>query len=230
MIKIIKGNIFTTECQTIVNTINCVGVMGAGIAYECRLRYPEMYERYVELCNQRMLNIGMLWIYKSEDKWIMNFPTKFHWKYESKLEYLEKGLQKFLDTYKEKGISSIAFPLLGASNGGIPEDISLSLMKKYLEKCDIDIEIYHYDPFASDNLYDRFKELWNKIPEQELAKKSDLRIDFVRKVKKALEIEEIKTLSRLLTVKGIGDVTLEKSFQFINNYKPTKEQNKLSFG
>jgi O-acetyl-ADP-ribose deacetylase (regulator of RNase III) len=222
MIETITGNIFTTQCQTIVNTVNCVGVMGAGIAYECRLRYPEMYERYVEICKDKKLNIGMLWIYKYDDKWIMNFPTKFHWKYESKEEYLEKGLQKFLDTYKEKGITSIAFPLLGASNGGISESVSLRIMRRYLEQCEIDIEIYHYDPFASDDLYNRFKIVWNKIPEKELAQKSGLRIDFVRKVKAALENDEIKTLSRLLSVKGIGDVTLEKSFQFINRYKDKK--------
>ena len=79
-IKIISGNIFTSKCQTIVNTINCVGVMGAGIALECRLRYPEMYKKYVELCENREISIGILWLYKSEDRWILNFPTKKHWK------------------------------------------------------------------------------------------------------------------------------------------------------
>jgi len=228
MIKIVTGNIFTTKCQTIVNTVNCVGVMGAGIAYECRLRYPIMYERYVELCKEKKLNIGMLWIYKAEDKWIMNFPTKYHWKYESKEEYLEKGLQKLLETYKEKGLTSIAFPLLGASNGGIPEEVSLKIMKKYLEKCDIDIEIYHYDSLAYDDKFLKFKELWNEIPEKELAKESGLRIDFVRKVKDAINNDRIRSLSRLLTVKGIGDVTLEKSFRFINSYNDNK-QNQLKF-
>lgn len=222
--EIVTGNIFTSKCQTIVNTVNCVGVMGAGIAYECRLRYPQMYERYNELCKDKMINIGTLWIYKSDDKWVLNFPTKFHWKYESKPEYLEKGLQKFLDTYKEKGITSIAFPLLGASNGGIPEDVSISIMKRYLEKCDIPVEIYYYDPLAYDDLFLKFKDLWNSIPERELATKSGLRIDFVRKVKKALERDDIRNLSRLLTVKGIGDVTLEKSFRFIVSYKPTEQQ------
>ncbi len=171
MITIKKGNIFTTKCQTIVNTINCVGIMGAGIAYECRLRYPEMYSRYVELCNEKKISIGTLWIYKSDNKWILNFPTKNHWKYESKIEYLEKGLQKFLDTYKEKGIKSIAFPLLGASNGGIPEKKSIEVMKKYLEQCDnINIEIYYFDPYAYDDLYLKFKEIWTRVPEKELKK------------------------------------------------------------
>lgn len=74
--KIITGNIFTTNCQTIVNTINCVGVMGAGIALECRLRYPDMHEKYIKLCMDNHIDIGLLWIYKSSDKWVLNFPTK----------------------------------------------------------------------------------------------------------------------------------------------------------
>lgn len=65
-VQIVTGNIFTSECQTIVNTVNCVGVMGAGIALECRLRYPEMHDKYIALCTERKINIGLLWIYKSQ--------------------------------------------------------------------------------------------------------------------------------------------------------------------
>ena len=221
--KILTGNIFATNCQTIVNTVNCVGVMGAGIAYECKLRYPKMFERYSELCKDKMMEIGTLWLYKSDDKWILNFPTKFHWKYESKPEYLEKGLQKFLGTYKDKGISSIAFPLLGASNGGISEDVSLNIMKRYLEKCEIPVEIYYYDPIAYDDIFLSFKNIWNSTSENELVKKSGLRMNSVLKIKAALLREDIRTISRLLTIKGIGDVTLEKAFRFIIDYK-SKEQ------
>jgi O-acetyl-ADP-ribose deacetylase (regulator of RNase III) len=225
-LKIIKGNIFTTDCQTIVNTINCVGVMGAGIAYECRLRYPKMYERYKELCDKKLIKIGSLWLYKSDNKWILNFPTKNHWKYKSKPEYLKLGLQKFIDTYKDKGITSIAFPLLGSSNGGIPENVSIDLMKDYLSKCELNIEIYLYDPKAVDDLYIKFKNLWNSIPEKRLAEKSGIRIDFVKKVKLAMEDKNIQSLSGLLSVKGIGAVTLEKSFSFIRNFE--KEEQQLS--
>ncbi|MFP3747882.1 macro domain-containing protein, partial [Achromobacter sp. SIMBA_011] len=84
-----------------------------------------------------------LWLYKTEAKWILNFPTKKHWKYPSKEEYLKLGLQKFIDTYKEKAITSIAFPLLGASNGKIPEEVSLEIMTDYLNACDIPIQIYY---------------------------------------------------------------------------------------
>lgn len=220
MIEIIKGNIFATEAQTIVNTVNCVGVMGAGIAYEFRLRYPKMYERYVEICKAKQLQIGTLWIYKTDNKWILNFPTKYDWKFESKVEYLERGLQKFLETYKDKGIQSIAFPILGASNGGIPESTSLDVMKRYLSNCDIKVEIYQYDPTAYDDLFIKFKNTFNSLPEKTIVEKSGLRIDFVKKLKDALENDNIRSMSRLLTVKGIGEVTLEKSFSFIINYKP----------
>lgn len=219
MIEVKKGNIFATDAQTIVNTVNCVGVMGAGIAYEFRLRFPAMYERYVELCKAKQINIGNLWIYKTTEKWVLNFPTKYDWKFESKVEYLEKGLQKFVATYKEKGITSIAFPLLGASNGGIPESTSLEIMKRYLSQCEIDIQIYHFDPNAYDDLFLKFKQAFNSLPEKELAEKSTLRIDFIKKLKVVLERDDIKSLSRMLTVKGIGEVTLEKSFKFIMNYK-----------
>lgn len=220
MIEIIKGNIFTSNAQTIVNTVNCVGVMGKGIAYEFRLRYPLMYKRYVELCQAKKLRIGTLWIYKSDFKWVLNFPTKNDWKFESKVEYLEKGLQKFLETYKSKGIESIAFPILGSSNGGIPEAISLEVMKRYLSKCDIRIEIYQYDPYAIDDLFIDFKQAFNSLAEKTIAEKSGLRIDFVKKIKYAIEDESIRSMSNLLSVKGIGENTLEKSFSFIKSYRP----------
>lgn len=220
MIEIIKGNIFTTKSQTIVNTVNCVGVMGAGIAYEFRLRYPKMYEKYVDLCKARQLQIGTLWIYKTEDKWILNFPTKYDWKFESKVEYLEKGLAKFVATYKEKGIQSIAFPVLGASNGGIPEDVSIEVMKRFLVNCDIQVEIYQFDPLAYDDLYLNFKHIFNSVPEKTIIEKSGLRSDFVKKLKDALENDEIRSMSGLLKAKGIGEITLEKSFSFILNYQP----------
>ena len=219
---IIKGNIFTTKCSTIVNTVNCVGVMGAGIAYEFRLRYPVMYEKYKEHCRNNLIDIGKLWIYKSETdkKWILNFPTKYHWRYPTKEEYLVKGLEKFVNTYNVKGIKSIAFPLLGASNGGLKEEQSLEIMKKYLDPIkDIKIEVYYFDPKAKDDLYIKFKHTFNNIGEKELSRLSGIKINYIKKIKIALEDDENNSLSSLLRVKGIGDVTLEKSFNFVMKYK-----------
>jgi O-acetyl-ADP-ribose deacetylase (regulator of RNase III) len=224
MIEIKKGNIFTTKCHTIVNTVNCVGVMGTGIAYEFKLRFPEMFDKYKSFCDSGLIDIGNLWIYKltKDDnemyKNILNFPTKKHWKYPSKEEYLEKGLQKFIDTYKEKGILSIAFPLLGASKGGIDEEVSINIMEKYLDKVDIDVEIWKFDPNAKDDLYEDFKEKFLNLDDTLIKEQSKLRIDLIRKIKFALIREDINSMSGLLRVKGIGDVSLEKSFRFIKGF------------
>jgi len=221
MITVLTGNIFTTACNTIVNTVNCVGVMGAGIAYEYRLRYPEMYEKYQKLCKENLLQIGSLWIYKAENKSILNFPTKNDWKQPSKIEYLEKGLQKFVDTYKKKEITSIAFPLLGASHGGLTQEQSLSTMKKYLTQCDIEIEIWHFDPSATDDIFLNYKQHFLSKTDNELSKSTGIGVNIINKIKNALNEPTINSMSSLLNVKGIGDRTLEKSFSYIMNYGKT---------
>jgi|TARA_B100000315_G_scaffold181468_1_gene170342 O-acetyl-ADP-ribose deacetylase (regulator of RNase III) len=211
-IKILKGNIFTSKYQTLVNTVNCVGVMGAGIALEYRLRYPEMHDKYVQLCVENKIDIGVLWVYKSPDRWILNFPTKKHWKYPSKKEYLHAGLDKFLNTYKEKKINSIAFPLLGADKGGIPQDESLRIMTAFLEKADVEIEIYKYDVTAKDDLYDKVKDWLLSQDIERISKSTKLRKDYVVKVVDAMQSPSVVQLSQLAQIKGIGIKTLEKIF------------------
>jgi O-acetyl-ADP-ribose deacetylase (regulator of RNase III) len=212
-IQIIKGNIFTSNCQTLVNTVNCVGVMGAGIALECRLRYPQMHKKYIELCDASKIDIGLLWIYKSPNRWILNFPTKKHWKYPSKKEYLHAGLEKLIFTYKERGINSIAFPLLGADKGGISQEDSLDIMVSYLEKIPINIEIYKYDPKAKDDLYSTTKNLILAQSVEKISELTGLRKDFVVKVTEAMKSPDIVQVNQLSQIKGIGIKTLEKIFQ-----------------
>jgi len=220
-IKIINGNIFTSKCQTLVNTINCVGIMGAGIALECRLRYPSMYERYIELCKENKIDIGLIWIYKSPDRWILNFPTKKHWKYPSRKEYLHAGLGKFMDTYQDKGIESIAFPLLGADKGGLPQEESLSIMKGYLKKADLEVEIYRYDVAAKDDLFERTKKTLLLMDIEYISTSTNLRKDYVKKVVDSIQLPNIVQLNQLGQINGIGIKTLEKIFKFaqteINN-------------
>jgi O-acetyl-ADP-ribose deacetylase (regulator of RNase III) len=210
--KIITGNIFTSKCQAVVNTVNCVGVMGAGIALECRLRYPDMHSRYIELCDQKKIDIGLLWIYKSTDRWILNFPTKRHWKYPSKTEYLHAGLTKFMETYRERGVESAAFPLLGADKGGIPANTSLEIMLSYLDRVSIDIEIYKYDAGAEDDLYDKTKEWLLAQDIDSISELTGLRRDYVSRVIDSMQSEKIVQLNQLAGVKGIGIKTLEKVF------------------
>jgi O-acetyl-ADP-ribose deacetylase (regulator of RNase III) len=217
-LQIIKGNIFNSRCQTIVNTINCVGVMGAGIALEFRLRYPEMYQRYVKICQQNLIQVGKLWIYKTNDKWILNFPTKKHWKYPSKIKYLELGLKKFIDTYEDKKITSVAFPLLGANNGKINPDTSLKIMEKFLSKCTIPIEIYIYSPQESDNLYENFKIVFNSMSAEQIANLIKLNKKYVIKIKEAINNPDINNFSSLASVKGLGLNSLEKAITLIHAF------------
>lgn len=216
-IKFIKGNIFNSKAQTVVNTVNCVGVMGKGIALVFKLRYPKMFDIYRQYCKDRHIGIGKLWLYKGEEKhpWVLNFPTKYHWKYPSKLEYLEKGLDKFVQSYKEKGITSVAFPLLGAHNGGLDKEQVLSLMISYLDNCDIPIEIYEYDPDGRDDLFDLFKQKWNKKSEEDILEGTGIRKDRIITISDQINCSNIKSMIGLIKSKGIGIRTIEKCFRFI---------------
>lgn len=210
--QLIRGNIFCTKAQTIVNTVNCVGVMGAGIALECRLRYPEMFLRYQEFCKNGEIDIGKIWLYKGEDRWILNFPTKKDWKHPSKERYLTEGLAKFSEHYARLGIESIAFPLLGASHGGLSSETSLSLMRSYLDPLELDIEIYEYDPLAADDLYERVKEKVISLSSEELSEAIRARRDICVRIIEAFARPEIVQLNQIGRVKGIGIKTLEKVF------------------
>lgn len=216
-----KGNIFSSDKQTIVNTINCVGVMGKGVALGFRLRYPEMYEKYKEFCKNKQITIGKLWLYKRPQeysKWVLNFPTKFHWKYPSKMEYLEAGLQKFVETYQEKGITSIAFPLLGTHNGGLDKIDVLNVMHFYLDKCSIPIEIYEYDSKAPDELYKQFKDKWMSMSIYD-KKNLGIRANQIVVIDKILNDINNSSMTSLSECNGIGIVTLQKCFNLILNYK-----------
>lgn len=212
--KVITGNIFRTEMQTIVNTVNCFGIMGAGLALECKYRYPDMFVRYKEMCEKKQLDIGKLYLYKTDQKWILNFPTKFHWKYETKPEYLEKGLIKFLESYKTKGITSIAFPLLGAHNGGLSKEQSLGLIEKYLKNIDIPFEVYQFDPKAPDDIFENFKTAFLSTDTNTLKKLTGLKENKISQLIEILNSTEIKNMGQIASYKGIGETTLEKCFNY----------------
>lgn len=221
-VTILNGNIFNSKAQTIVNTVNCVGVMGKGIALVFKLRYPSMFEVYQEYCKQKLIAVGKLWIYKGEpsNPWVLNFPTKTHWKLPSEYEYIEKGLQKFVDTYKEKGITSIAFPLLGAFNGGLDKDRVMDIMISYLSQCDIPVEIYQYDPMAPDDLFETFKAKWNEIPSANKKKQIGIRQQKqIDTIDKAVNVDKVKSMIALIEYQGIGLTTMQKCFHLVMNYQ-----------
>lgn len=222
-IKHIKGNIFNSNCQTIVNTVNCVGVMGKGIALVHKLRYPEMYLEYREHCKNKLIKIGSLWLYTKQGNapWILSFPTKNHWKYPSKIEWIEQGLQKFVETYDKKCITSIAFPLLGTHNGGLDSNQVKRLMDEYLSICSIEIEIYEYDPKANDDLFSSFKAKWLSLDEKIIKAETGIQPQYSRKISEIIQNGEVNSMISLANFNGIGQKTLEKAFSYVLNRVPS---------
>ena len=187
--------------------------MGAGIALECRLRFPEMYEKYVDVCRVGKLAPGQLLLYKSPDRWVLNFPTKIDWKRPSQERYLNLGLEKFVDTYQSRGIKSVAFPLLGADRGGLGRDKSMELLERHLSGLALPVEVYTYDPEAHDDLYDEFKSWVLGGGNQALAEDFTIRRDILARLEAALSTPEVCQLNQLSRTNGIGVRTLEKVFQ-----------------
>lgn len=142
MLKYVRGDIFNSPAQVLVNTVNTVGVMGKGIALSFKKKYPEMFTIYRKACDKHQLVIGKLMLWYGPDHWILNFPTKEHWRNPSKMEYIEKGLMAFQRKYADYNITSIAFPKLGCGNGELDWEQVKPLMEKYLKELPIDIYIY----------------------------------------------------------------------------------------
>jgi O-acetyl-ADP-ribose deacetylase (regulator of RNase III) len=143
MITYVASNLYTSPAQVLVNTVNTQGVMGKGVAAEFKRIYPKMFEQYRDLCERKEIDIGVLWIYKTPRKWILNFPTKKHWRNPSKPEYIEAGLRKFYEQFAQVGIYSVAFPALGCGNGGLDWQGTVKpIMEKYLNKLPIDVFIH----------------------------------------------------------------------------------------
>ncbi|MGQ3684767.1 MAG: type II toxin-antitoxin system antitoxin DNA ADP-ribosyl glycohydrolase DarG [Candidatus Loosdrechtia sp.] len=143
MVKVLIGEIFDSKAQTIVNTVNCVGIMGKGIALEFKKRFPEMFADYQKRCIRHEVKLGQPYLYKTMlPPWILNFPTKDHWRSVSRLEDIIKGLEYLIAHYKEWGIKSLAVPPLGCGHGQLEWIIVGPTLYRYLSKLDIPVELF----------------------------------------------------------------------------------------
>ncbi|HEY0843646.1 type II toxin-antitoxin system antitoxin DNA ADP-ribosyl glycohydrolase DarG [Methylotenera sp.] len=147
-----SGDLFLDKAEALVNTVNCVGVMGKGVALEFKRRWPENYKAYKKACNAKVLRPGSMLIFeltnlfgKSEPKFIVNFPTKDHWRAKSKLEYISEGLDALVGDIKRYKIKSIALPPLGCGNGGLDWDVVRPIILEKLSVLD-DVSVSIYAP------------------------------------------------------------------------------------
>jgi O-acetyl-ADP-ribose deacetylase (regulator of RNase III) len=137
-----KGNLFESDADCLVNTVNCEGYMGKGIAYQFKLRFPENNEKYAECCHVGKLRPGILFTFKEKGKTIINFPTKDQWRKPSELRYVIDGLDEFLRILPDLGINKIAMPPLGCGNGGLNWPEVKRVIEEKLGDSRYDIEIY----------------------------------------------------------------------------------------
>ncbi|MCL4870605.1 MAG: macro domain-containing protein [Anaerolineae bacterium] len=143
MIEVTIGNLFESNTQTWVNTVNCVGIMGKGIAQEFKKRFPAMFQDYVIRCQAGLVRLGQPYHYTdASGTSIINFPTKDHWRSPSRLQDIEQGLDYFINHYQAWGIHSVAFPPLGCGNGGLEWRVVGPLMVKKLSPLPIKIKIF----------------------------------------------------------------------------------------
>src|SRR5574344_248556 len=224
--KEISGNIFNTKAMAVVNTVNCVGAMGKGIALDFKLRFPEMFKEYQRICFQHLLKPGQILPYKKSSPIILNFAIKDDWKDPSKVEWIEETLQKFVGNYKNLGITSIAFPWMGAMNGGLPIEVIKELTRKHLSKLeDIDIEVYDFDLNVPCPLFVALKKIvkQNLFTVSELEELSGIKSRYWIKIIDAVNNSNTLSINNLChyEVDGkriIGKTNIERLFVFLTKY------------
>lgn len=148
MIKYVKGNLLESEAECLVNTVNCEGVMGKGIAYQFKLKFPENNRDYIKACKSGALVIGKLHYWKEDGKVIINFPTKDTWRKKSEIEFIEKGLNELVLLIPKLGIKSIAIPPLGCGNGGLQWGEVKKLILNKIEKYENDYDFFNIRTFT----------------------------------------------------------------------------------
>ena len=143
MITVRIGDIFESGAQALVNTVNCVGVMGKGVALEFRKRFPEMHEDYVQRCKAGKVKLGEPYLYESLTlPWILNFPTKDHWRSVSRLRDIVAGLRYLQAHYREWGITSLAVPPLGCGQGQLEWRVVGPTLYRHLKQLGIPVDLF----------------------------------------------------------------------------------------
>lgn len=149
--KALIGDLFASRAQTLVNTVNTVGIMGKGVALEFKKRWPAMFDDYKAKCDRQQLQLGEPYLYRDlSGAWIVNFPTKGHWKAATRISDIERGLDQLAARIDEWGITSLAMPPLGCGNGGLEWSEVGPLIYRKMSGLAIDVEVYA--PFGTPSL------------------------------------------------------------------------------
>lgn len=144
MLNFIRGDMFATPADIRVNTVNCVGVMGAGVALAFKTRYPDMFVAYKKKCDAGQMRPGELDIWRTLTEWVINFPTKRHWREKSRYEDIEAGLIALKDYLAKQGSVRVSLPALGCGHGGLEWSRVSEMIRTFLQ--DLEAEILVFEP------------------------------------------------------------------------------------
>jgi O-acetyl-ADP-ribose deacetylase (regulator of RNase III) len=147
MITFRKGNLLDAPVDALVNTVNTVGVMGKGIALMFKEAFPENFRAYEDACKRKEISVGHMFVTESSrfdgPKWIINFPSKKHWRQPSKLEWITEGLADLRRVITEKGIHTVALPPIGCGNGGLDwADVRPEIERALGSLADVDVQVF----------------------------------------------------------------------------------------
>lgn len=163
MITFTSGDMFSISANCLVNTVNCVGIMGAGVALAFKNRYPSMYEDYKKACDLGQIRPGFLHIWENAETIIINFPTKRHWRNKSRYEDIQIGLKALNSFLTDKPHLKVSLPALGCGNGGLDWEIVSSMIKDELSSVNANIMVFEPKDSQKLNITNQSKNKVNNL-------------------------------------------------------------------
>lgn len=212
----ITGNIFASGADALVNTVNCVGFMGKGVALEFRRRFPEMFIEYKYVCERGNLQPGQILPYRKSSPIVLNFAVKNDWKHPSRIEWIESCLKKFCQWYPSQELRSVAFPWMGAMNGGIPLSEIKRVTRDHLESLtDIDIEVYSFDESAPDPLFEDLLLLCRGMEIKQFQEESRIQLHRCEALYQLVDQPDTTSMNSIVECGIMGKTSIDRLYSFL---------------
>jgi O-acetyl-ADP-ribose deacetylase (regulator of RNase III) len=164
MVKFVQGNLLKANVDALVNAVNTVGVMGKGLALQFKKAFPDNFDAYAAACTRSEVRTGKMFVFETgleRPRFIINFPTKEHWRSPSKLQYIDDGLRHLAEVIRARKISSIAVPALGAGHGGLSWSDVRPRIETSLGKLS-DVEVRVFEPLKTEDASKRASATWSR--------------------------------------------------------------------
>lgn len=212
-----RGNIFTSTCDAIAITVNCQGVMGAGIALEARLRWPKMFEAYREVCeNEELRPGGVYWWPSGGTKAsVACVATKGSWRFPSQLGWVKKCLEGLAEGHESHDVGSIALPRLGTSHGGLDWEAVRPWVFRILEPTRLDVEVWDFDPRAEDPWFEELRAFLRDRTASDVSREFGISRAAAQKVSDLVASPHVRSLLDLQGAKGVGEKTIAAVYRHL---------------